>query len=86
MNDEEFAALQQFLGKHPEVGDVMPRAGGLRKMRWMGRGTGKRGGLRIIYYNQLLNREIILVAIYDKREIESLTSTHLKILREEIKK
>ena len=36
----------------PELGDVMPGTGGLRKVRWEDarRGKGKRVGLRVIYY------------------------------------
>lgn len=86
MKDEEFSAFQQFLGKNPTVGDVIPRSGGLRKIRWLGKGKGKRGGLRIIYYYHLANGEIMLMTIYAKNEAEDLTAEQLKILRREIPK
>ena len=37
--------------KAPEAGDLIPDAGGLRKLRYadVRRGKGKRGGLRVIY-------------------------------------
>lgn len=50
LDDDEYAALQWFLMEHPEAGDVIPGAGGLRKLRWKRPGTGKRGGVRVIYY------------------------------------
>lgn len=31
----------------PEQGPVIPGAGGLRKVRWVTTGAGKRGGLRV---------------------------------------
>ena len=86
MKDEEFSAFQQFLGKNPSVGNVIPRSGGLRKIRWLGKGKGKRGGLRIIYCYHLANGEIMLMAIYAKNEAEDLTVEQLKILRQEIPK
>lgn len=86
MRDEEFSAFQQFLGKNPTVGNVIPRAGGLRKIRWLGKGKGKRGGLRIIYYYHLANGEIMLMTIYAKNEAEDLTAEQLKILRQEMPK
>ena len=86
MGDEEFSAFQQFLGKNPTVGNIIPRTGGLRKIRWLGKGKGKRGGLRIIYYYHLANGEIMLMAIYAKNEAEDLTTDQLKFLRQELLK
>jgi hypothetical protein len=50
MDDDECAALQWFLMEHPEAGDVIGGAGGVRKLRWKRPGMGKRGGVRVIYY------------------------------------
>ena len=48
--------------KNPEIGDVV--RGGIRKVRWGKPGSGKSGGLRVIYFNRLANGEIWLVLIY----------------------
>ena len=48
-SDEEYRRLQTDLAANPESGDVIPRLGGLRKLRWGAKGKGKRGGARIIY-------------------------------------
>src|SRR5687768_10705558 len=50
MPDEAYAALQHFLLLRPDAGAVIPQSGGLRKVRWRLPGSGKRGGLRLIYY------------------------------------
>lgn len=46
----EQEALMDFLARTPEAGDEIPETGGIRKLRWAGKGKGKRGGLRIVYY------------------------------------
>lgn len=51
----EFAA---WIAANPNVGDVIPRSGGVRKVRWSRSGIGKRGGVRVIYYNRLARGEI----------------------------
>ena len=50
LNDDEYRELQIALSLHPEAGAIIPRSGGLRKIRWSMEGRGKRGGVRAIYY------------------------------------
>jgi len=47
------AEREQFtwIAANPLADDVIPGAGGLRKVRWSRTGMGKRGGARVIYYN-----------------------------------
>ena len=49
LTDEEYSGLQKALIKDPEVGDLIPGSGGIRKLRWGVAGRGKRGGIRVIY-------------------------------------
>jgi hypothetical protein len=37
-------ALAIYLIDYPDVGDVIPGSGGVRKLRWAAKGKGKRGG------------------------------------------
>jgi hypothetical protein len=37
-------ALAVYLIDHPDVGDVVPGSGGVRKLRWAAKGKEKRGG------------------------------------------
>lgn len=48
LSDDEYRALQTALVLRPEQGTLIPGGGGLRKVRWMLRGKGKRGGLRLL--------------------------------------
>ena len=60
LDDDAFSELQYALAADPEAGDLIPGAGGVRKLRWKDprRGKGKRGGLRIIYYCFISDEEI----------------------------
>ena len=43
LKDDEYKELQNFLCQHPKSGDVIRGSGGLRKLRWNFKGTGKSG-------------------------------------------
>lgn len=82
-SDEEYAAFQSRLRLNPEAGDVIPGAGGIRKIRWEDarRGKGKRGGLRIAYLNVPEREEIYLWWVYSKDEADDLSADVKKALR-----
>ena len=48
-SQEERAALIDYLAANPLLGDEIPGAGGVRKLRFAASGRGKRGGARVIY-------------------------------------
>jgi hypothetical protein len=50
LSDDEYSELQQALLANPDSGVVIPRSGGVRKLRWGIAGRGKRGGIRVIYF------------------------------------
>ena len=83
LDDEGFRELQGSLARNPEAGDLVPGAGGIRKLRWKDsrRSKGKRGGLRVIYYCFLSDEEIWLLTLYDKDEAADLTKDEKDQLR-----
>jgi len=83
LDDEGFRELQRGLARYPEAGDLIPGAGGIRKLRWKDprRGKGKRGGLRIVYYVFLSDEEIWLLTLYDKDEAADLSEDERRQLR-----
>jgi mRNA-degrading endonuclease RelE of RelBE toxin-antitoxin system len=88
-SDAEYSAFQHFLAARPEVGDLIPGFGGLRKVRWSAKGRGKRGGARVIYLLLLQPGLIYLFQTYTKGDIADLSPEQKKRLRvavEEIKK
>ena len=86
LTDDEYRALQTQMQLYPQAGDVMPRTGGFRKLRWADgrRGKGKRGGLRVIYYWLMNDGQFWMFAIYDKDELENLTAEQEKALKKAI--
>ncbi len=84
MDDTEYSAFQIGLASRPEAGDVVPGSGGVRKIRWSGKGKGKRGGLRIIYYWRKTKNEIWLLTVYAKNEAENIPISVLREIRKEI--
>ena len=75
-----------WLATDPTVGAVVSGTGGVRKVRWTRSGSGKRGGVRVIYYNRTERGEIWLLMIYAKSAKEVIPDHILKRIREEIEK
>jgi hypothetical protein len=48
LTDEQYRQLQALLMERPDAGAVIPRSGGMRKLRWRAPGRGKSGGYRVI--------------------------------------
>jgi len=80
LSDHEYSALQMFLIKRPDAGDLIPGGRGLRKLRWSLGKKGKSGGLRIIYYLYLRDYRIYMIYPYKKSEQEDLTPEQLRSL------
>ena len=74
----EFAA---YIAESPNAGDVVPQSGGIRKVRWRRSGTGKSGGVRVIYFTKTVEEEVVLLLIYAKSKADNITGTKLKEIR-----
>jgi len=85
LSDDEYLGLQNFLLKYPDTGKIIRGTGGVRKLRWVMSGKGKRGGLRVIYYWQVNQNEIWMLTAYGKSKRESIPAHILKKIAEEIK-
>lgn len=79
---DEIEALAVYLIDHPDVGDVMPGTGGVRKLRWAAKGKGKRGGARVIYVYVAIGARIYLIRCYAKNVKTDLTADEKKQLRQ----
>jgi hypothetical protein len=82
-SEEERGEFAAWLAQNAEAGDVVPGSGGVRKIRWSREGQGKRGGVRVIYYNQLGENLIWLLTLYTKSRQENVPAHILKALKEE---
>lgn len=81
LNDDEYRKLQSYLIEQPESGDLIIGTGGLRKLRWLLNGKGKRSGIRVIYYWRASEEQIYLFTLYAKNEMSDLSSADKKALK-----
>jgi mRNA-degrading endonuclease RelE of RelBE toxin-antitoxin system len=49
-DEKELTDFITYISLNPLEGDEIQGTHGLRKIRWSRQGTGKRGGVRVIYY------------------------------------
>ncbi len=61
---------------NPQAADVVPGSGGCRKVRRTRQGMGKRGGARVIYFNEVEGR-IWLLIVYTKSKFDNLPAEFL---------
>ena len=81
MSDLEYAKFQQALTERPDVGDVIPGLGGLRKVRWSAHGQGPRGGARVISLLLVKAESIYLFYAYTKGQMADLNTEQKRRLR-----
>ena len=73
MTAAEKTELIDLVANDPEAGDIIPRTGGVRKLRVQAKGRGKSGGYRVIYYYYNDNNPVLLFTVYGKNEKSGLT-------------
>lgn len=79
--EEEFSGFLNWIAANPDSGDKIPGGSGLRKIRWRAKGSGKRGGARIIYFFRDLNMPLLLLAVYAKNEQARLSKDEIKAVQ-----
>lgn len=80
--DDAFREMQEALIVNPELGDTIAGTGGFRKLRWSRAGMGKRGGVRVIYYNlSITSGRLYLALVYPKNETDNITSEQKAVLK-----
>lgn len=82
--EDERLEFFAWLAGNLQSGAVIPGSGGCRKVRWSRRGTGKRGGVRVIYFTRLVSGEVWMLLVYAKSVRDNIPSHLLKAVREEI--
>ena len=71
-----------YIAGNPEAGAVIPDTGGVRKVRWSRAGSGKRGGVRVIYFYHDRDRPLYLLMVYAKGRQEDLDPDEKRAVRE----
>ena len=81
LSAEEYRALQLALARRPQQGALIRGSGGLRKLRWGSGKSGKRGGIRVIYYWSPAEDLIYMLFAYRKGKQSDLTTAQISTLR-----
>jgi hypothetical protein len=82
-SETERIAFINWIAENPFTGDLIPGSGGCRKVRWGRTGIGKRGGVRVIYFNGEDGRIWLLIA-YAKSKFDNLPTDFLAKLKHEV--
>jgi hypothetical protein len=80
ITEDELSQIIGHVAFHPEGGDLIQGAGGIRKLRWDRPGMGKSGGLRVIYFFHDLNMPLYLLAVYPKSQKSNITDSEKAIM------
>ena len=81
LTDDEYNELQNYLVNNPTSGDIIKGSGGLRKLRWKLKTSGKSGGIRNIYYYIQDKHQIYMIYVYQKNKKTDLTQKQIKLLK-----
>lgn len=73
LQETERERIIQYLAGHPASGVIMEGTGGIRKLRWKREGSGKRGGVRVIYYYHNETYPLFLLTVFGKSEKANLS-------------
>lgn len=80
LTNDDLAVLQKLLLKDPKLGDVIPGASGIRKIRIPVDEIGKRSGGRVIYIDIEIKESIYLLDVYTKNEQTNLSEKEKQLL------
>ena len=79
LDELTYAQFKEYLGCDPLKGKLIRGGGGIRKIRWGKKNTGKSGGVRIIYFIKT-DTQIYLLFAYAKNESDNLTKKQTNML------
>jgi hypothetical protein len=82
-SDAERQEFINYIAANPEAGDIIRGSGGCRKVRWSRSGTGKSGGVRVIYF-LAADGAVWLLIVYAKAKFDSLPASFLAELKKGI--
>jgi hypothetical protein len=83
-DNEERLSFINYIACNPLAGDEIKGTGGVRKVRWSGKGHGKRGGVRVIYYYHDHENPIFLLTLYSKNQKANLNEQDKELIRKQI--
>ena len=85
MNEKDLDNIVNYLSAHPGSGVIIEGTGGIRKLRWKKEGSGKSGGIRIIYYYHNEKYPVFLLTVFGKSDKINLSKAERNELSKLIK-
>lgn len=80
-SEEERGEFAAHIAANPNEGNVIRGSGGVRKVRWSRPGTGKSGGVRVVYLVRDAQGEVYLLTLFAKSKSENISPAVLKEIR-----
>ena len=81
---QELADLNVMLETQPETGTALGNDTYKIRLAIKSKGKGKSGGARVITYVVTENKEVYLLTLYDKSELDSIDDKTIKIIIESL--
>jgi hypothetical protein len=75
LGELERQSLIAHLAEFPKSGVLIRGTGGIRKLRWARKGSGKSGGVRVVYYFHDERIPLYLLTIFGKGEQSNLSQS-----------
>ena len=80
LREIEREQLIQYLAVNPQAGVLLEGTGGIRKLRWKREGSGKSGGVRVIYYYHDGRYPLFLLTLFGKSEKSNISKAERNVL------
>jgi len=80
LDEEERGEFAAYIATTPRAGDLIRGSGGCRKVRWSRPGSGKSGGVRVIYVGAPGVGAVVLLTIYGKGARDTIPANVLRAL------
>jgi hypothetical protein len=81
VSKQERLDISNYVSANPSAGEIMKGTGGARKIRFAGRGKGKRGGYRVITYYAADDVPVFLLDLFAKGDVVNLTKAERNEVR-----
>jgi hypothetical protein len=80
LRETERERLITYLAANPLAGVLLEGTGGIRKLRWKREGTGKSGGVRVMYYYHDPRYPLFLLTLFGKSEKSNVSKAERNML------
>lgn len=85
LGQTERQMLIDHLAESPRAGVLIQGTGGIRKLRWAREGSGKSGGVRVVYFFHNQSMPLYLLTVFGKGEKTNLSKAERNELAKLVK-